>query len=313
MQYIKQEIETKTAFAPATVSNLAVGFDILGFPIDGIGDKVHLTRRDDKRIIIDEIISDADIPKIVEKNTATVALQYAQHELKLDCGFNVKIEKGIPLGSGMGGSAASAVAAIVALNGFLEQPLSNHEVAEYALKGEAISSGTMHGDNVLPCVFGGLVLIRDINPVSICQLPNPDIYCVLIHPHITVETRKAREMLKPELPLHDFVKQSANLATFMVALYENKPGLMRECLQDVLIEPYRSKLVKGFDVVKRAALDAGALGCSLSGSGPSMFAFAHDKEAANKISDVMQTCFAEQGVKADSHISEISQRGARLL
>jgi homoserine kinase len=310
MSILKNTIDSVTAFAPATVANVAVGFDILGFPISGVGDTVTLTRRDDNVIAIENIESTESLPFEIEKNTASVALKKLIQSLNIQTGFSINIKKGIPLSSGMGGSAASAVAVLVAFNHFLEQPLSPEKLAEFALHGEAVSSQHVHGDNVIPCLFGGLTLIRSLNPLNVLSLPIPDLYCVLVHPHLKLETKKSRDILKPELPLTDYVKQSANLATFISALYEKDYDRMASCLMDQLIEPHRATLVNNFFNVKGAALKAGAIGCSLSGSGPSVFAFCENNYQAKTIQKAMTENF---DVKTDSWITKIAPTGAYIM
>lgn len=299
-----------TAFAPATCANVAIGFDVLGFALAEVGDSVTLTRRDDNELVIESIESDESLPFAADKNTASLVIQKLCADLELNGGFSIHIKKGIPLSSGMGGSAASAVAALVACNAFLTKPLSAQELAQYALFGEELASGHQHADNIVPCIFGGLTLIHAVNPVEVVQLPIPDLYCVLIHPHLHVSTMQARKILKKELPLKDYVKQSANLSAFIAALYTNNLALLQKSMTDILIEPQRAQFVPGFYNIKQAALAAGALGVSFSGSGPSIFAFAKNKSDANIISKVMCEQLTSQDIAADSWISHISKQAA---
>ena len=197
MNKINESIQTVKAFAPATCANVAVGFDILGFAFETIGDYVTLTKRDDQKIIIESIISKETLPLVVNENTAFVVIEKLCRSLNLNIGFSIHIQKGIPLSSGMGGSAASAVAALVACNQFLASPLSLHELAHFALFGEQIASGEAHADNIIPCLFGGLTLIHSQNPMKVVQLPIPDLYCVLLHPHLQVSTREAIGKILP--------------------------------------------------------------------------------------------------------------------
>lgn len=199
MNKINSSILSASAFAPATCANVVVGFDILGFALETIGDQVTLTLREDKQIVIESILSHDPLPQEIQKNTASIVVQKLCKSLNLDIGFSISIQKGIPLCSGMGGSAASAVAALVACNHFLTTPLSSLQLAEFALYGEAAASGEPHPDNIIPCLFGGLTLIYSQEPLQIINLPLPDLYCVLIHPHIHVSTRRARGMLKRKL------------------------------------------------------------------------------------------------------------------
>ena len=315
---INLNIHAVTAFAPATCANVAVGFDILGFALENIGDEVTLTRREDNKIIINSInhidTSNSErLPFEINKNTASLVIQKLCQDLKINAGFDINIKKNIPLSSGMGGSAASAVAALVAFNKFLTTPLSSHQLAHYALFGEELASGQAHADNIIPCIFGGLTLICSHDPIEIIQLPIPDIYCVLIHPHLQVSTKEARKILKPDVPLKDYVKQSANLAGFISALYMQDLLLLKKSLMDIIIEPQRAQFVPEFYKIKEAAIKSGALGMSLSGSGPSMFAFAENKNTAEKISKAMQDQLKKSNINSDVWISRISKEAAHVL
>ncbi len=312
MNSINSNIHSVTAFAPATCANVAVGFDVLGFSFDSVGDYVTLTRRDDNKVIIEAIHSNEKLPFDTDKNTASLVIQKLCQDLQLNVGFSIKIKKEIPLSSGMGGSAASAVAALTACNAFLTTPLSSLELAHYALLGEELVSGQQHADNIVPCIFGGLTLTLSINPIEVVQLPIPDVYCVLVHPHLHVSTLHARNMLKSELPLKEYVKQSAHLAGFIAALYSNDMSLLQKSLTDVLIEPQRAALVPGFYKIKNAALEAGALGVSFSGSGPSLFALAKHQRDAEKISKVMREKLQGENINSDCWISRISKNAAHV-
>ncbi len=310
MNLIKSDIRTVTAFAPATCANVAVGFDIMGFAIETVGDTVTLAKREDKKIIIESIESSEPLPLEIEKNTASAVIQNILSHLQINQGFSISIKKGIPLSSGMGGSAASAVAALTAFNAFLEHPLSREKLVEYALIGEEISSGQQHADNIVPCLLGGITLIQSLDPLNVIALPIPGIYCVLVHPHLQVSTRQARSILKDSISLKDHVVQSANLAACIAAFYQKNIDLLQTALKDILIEPQRAQFVPGFYKVKEAALQAGAVGVSLSGSGPSMFAFAKTKQDAEAISSVMRQQLMLENIDSDFWISEISKNGA---
>lgn len=310
---LKSNINSLTAFAPATSANLGVGFDIMGLALDAVGDKVTITKRNDGQIIIEKINSITGLPLEPTKNTASYALSKMCEELGINCGFSMQIDKGIAMGSGMGGSAASAVAAVVALNGFLENPVSREKLIEYALYGEEIASGGKHADNVAPCVFGGVTLIRGSSPLEVINLPYPDLYCVIIHPHLQVETKSARGILSPTVEMKQFVHQSAELAATICALYTKDIELLRRSMQDLIIEPQRSKLVTGYYDVKNAALNAGAITATLSGSGPSLISFTISEESATIVRDAMIAAFAKHDVKADSWISPINPHGAYII
>ncbi len=310
---INEEIKTARAFAPATCANVAVGFDILGFALQQVGDCVTLTRRDDNKMVIENIQSKETLPTDTDKNTASFVIKKLCEDFKLDLGFSLNIEKGIPLSSGMGGSAASAVAALVAFNAFLEPALSREQLAHYALFGEAVASGQAHPDNIVPCLWGGLTLIHSVNPIGIVELPIPDVFCVLVHPHLHVSTKEARKVLTEKISLKDSITQSANLATFISSLYQTDINLLQKSLQDVLIEHQRAHFVPGFYDVKNAAVEAGALGVSFSGSGPSIFAFAKTEKEAEGIREAMVSQLQTKNIDTDSWISPISKEPARML
>lgn len=310
---IKDNLKVVSAFAPATSANMIVGFDILGFALDDVGDEVTLIKRNDGKIIIDQIEGCEELPLSSNKNTASIVLQKACADLGIECGFSLKIKKGIALGSGMGGSAASAVAALVAFNYFLQNPLSNEQLAYYALFGEELASGQKHADNIVPCIYGGITLTRSIDPVDVINLPIPDLKCVIVHPHLTVETRTARKILKPDIAIVDFVTQSANLASFISALYTNDIKLIKRSLNDVIIEPQRAHLVPGFYAVKEAAYNAGALACSFSGSGPTMFALSNTMADARQILAQISAVFAGLNIKTDTWISSINKSGGLII
>ncbi len=302
---------TVSAFAPATVANVAVGFDLLGFPIEGPGDQVSLTASSVTGI---RIKATGDVPLDASKNTATVGILEMISEFKLGCGVDVSIEKGIPLGSGMGGSAASAVAGVFAANELFGLNLPSSELLRYALLGESLASGASHPDNAAPCLMGGLVFSKSIEPARFIQIPVPGkIRVVLVHPHQRLDTRESRGVLRREVSLIDHIRQSANLGGFISGCYTGDLELIGESLKDVLIEPQRAALIPGFSSVKRAALEAGALGCSISGSGPSVFAWSSSEGVAEKIKRAMVTAFQAVGLASDSWISPVSPRGARII
>ncbi len=313
MLKINDKITSATAFAPATCANVAVGFDLLGFAVNVIGDEIILTRNDGSDIIIEQIESNEILPSNPDENVASAVIKRFCQEHKLPMNFSLHIRKGIPLGSGMGGSAASAVAAMVALNAFLSQPVDRAQLATYAIYGEEIACGHKHGDNVVSCLYGGMTLTRSLEPLDVIQLPVPDLFCILVHPKLRLDTQESRAILPNKLPLTTYVSQSANLASFIVALYENRQDLIKKCLHDVLVEPWRSRLVPGFIQVKNAALAAGALGSSLSGSGPSIFAFAPTEAIAKKVKIKMIEAFMNKNIESNGWVSRISDTGATLI
>lgn len=309
---------TVTAFAPATVANVAVGFDLLGFPIEGVGDRVTVSRTSSSGVKLLAITNASGgshgIPLDAEKNTATVGLIQMLKDVKANFGFEVSIEKGIPMSSGMGGSASSSVAAVFAANALLDQPFSLEKLFHYCMIGEAVASGGLHGDNIAPCLFGGLTLCRSIQPADIIHIPTPkDIFCVLVHPDIEVSTKESRGKLKKEIPLKDHVLQSAAMGGFIAGCFKNDIGMISRSFQDIIIEPQRASQIPGFLEAKAAALSLGAIGCAISGSGPSVFSWAKNKSDAEKISKAILAEFQKKGLTTESWISPVSEKGARLL
>ncbi|HEX2445091.1 MAG TPA: homoserine kinase [Vicinamibacterales bacterium] len=305
--------DTALAFAPASVGNVAVGFDILGHSVPVMGDRVRAIRIPDRSVRIAGITGVVtDLPLTAERNTAGMAVASLIERLGLDHGFELTIEKGIPLGSGLGGSAASAVAAVVAANALLAQPADPIDLLKCAIRGEAVASGTAHVDNIAPSLYGGLVLTVGIDEPIVRHIPVPDVVrCVLVHPHMELTTRASRGVLQRTTALSDVVWQQANLAGFLTGCFTGDVGLIRASMIDVVIEPQRKALIPGFDAVKDAALTNGSLGCSISGGGPTVFAWCEDAQAAS-VRDAMVRAFGSHGVASDAWIVQIENVGARL-
>lgn len=302
------------AFAPASTSNLAVGFDILGHPVGPAGDRVTAVRRDAAGVTIGAVTGCAGpLPTDAASNTAGVAVMRLLADHAPGLGVELLIEKGIPLGSGIGGSAASAVAGVVAANALLPAPLPAEALFPYALAGEVIASGAIHGDNVAPSLLGGLVLVRSADPPDVVPLPAPpSLRCVMVLPRQRLDTRAARAVLPSAVPLHDAIVQSANLAGVIAGCFSGDLALIARSMRDVLVEPHRSVLIPGFDAVKAAAMDAGALGCSISGAGPSVFAWCDGDEAAERARGAMVAAFARAGVAAEGWTCAVGGPGARV-
>jgi homoserine kinase len=300
-----------TAFAPASIGNIGVGFDILGHTIAGPGDRVTVRRIDADEVRITEIRhTTVELPREAERNTAGAALIALREQQRLPFGFEIELDKGIAFGSGMGGSAASAVAALVAANALLERPLAREALYPFALDGEAIASGGYHGDNVGAMLLGGIVLATADRLV---RVPAPQAWhCVLVHPDAALETRRAREALKGAYALTEFVAQSAHLALVLSGCYLGDTSLVRAGLRDVLVEPRRAPLIPGFARVKQAALDHGALGASISGAGPSVFAWFEDIAIATAAAPSMCAGFADAGLASESFVSPINGPAAEL-
>jgi homoserine kinase len=314
-------MRSATAFAPATVANVAVGFDILGFAFGSVGDVVTVTTADHASVRIKEILNDTGTPGALDvsldpaKNSATAGLIKLRDDLCLNFGFDVTINKGIALGSGMGGSAASAVGGMVAANSLLERPLPPLALLEYALLGEQAASGVAHADNIAACLFGRMTLVLSMYPIRYVSLPVPaSIITVLVHPRLRVDTHSARSILEPSVPLATHVRQSANLGGFIAGCFLDDLEMIRHSFSDLVIEPQRASLIPGFAEVKGAAMDCGAIGASISGSGPSVFAWVTSAEAAAQVRDAMVEAFrSHASVEVDSWISPVSQQGTTII
>ncbi|MBM4784011.1 MAG: homoserine kinase [Archangiaceae bacterium] len=300
------------AFAPASIGNVAVGFDMLGHSLSGYGDTATVRRTTDGRVRVTAIRGlVTELPRDAKANTAGRAL-LGLAKLRPGVGFEVELDKGIPLGSGMGGSAASAVAALVAANAVLEKPVSLETLYDLAMDGEAAASGSRHGDNVAPMLLGGLVIAPAKGaPVKV---PVPKgLHCALVHPHFVLETRKARAALKGAYELHDFVVQSEGLALLLAGCWTKNVDLIRRGFRDVLVEPRRAKLIPGFQRVKEAALDCGALGSSISGAGPSVFAWFESKAKATRAGAAMAEAFKSVKLEADVLVSKVDGPAAKVI
>lgn len=303
-----------TAFAPASIGNIGVGFDLLGHSIAGPGDHATVRRIDEPLVRIVAIDGDiegaAQLPLEAEKNTAGRALIALRETRGLAHGFELRLRKGIPLGSGLGGSAASCVAALVAANAILDEPLSRDELYPLTLVGEAVASGSAHGDNVAPMLFGGVVLATQARAIP---LSAPDLHCAAVHPHFVLETRRARAALSEPYPLADFVRQSEHLALFLTGLARGDRELIAAGLRDVLVEPRRAALIPGFAQVQAAAMANGALGSSISGAGPTVFGWFDSADQAAQAARAMQAAFAQVGLDSDAHLSPVNGPKAEVV
>jgi homoserine kinase len=304
-----------TAFGPATVSNVACGFDVLGFPIEEPGDFVT-ARFTASGVQIDDILGDGGrLPREAGRNTAGVAARAMLDAAGERRGVALTIRKGLPLSSGLGGSAASAAAAVVAVDALLGGQASIDTLLRCALEGEGLGAGGAHPDNIAPAICGGFVLVRHPNPPDIVRLPVPaGLTVVVVHPDLEIETARARALLGTSVPLADAVRQWANLGALVHGLHVCDYALISRSLEDSIAEPRRAPLVPGLAAIKRAAIDAGALGCSLSGSGPSIFALCRDRSVADRVAPAMTAAVAkETGVESQAYVSSISTRGAHVV
>ena len=305
-------------FAPATVANVAVGFDILGFAIDRPGDEIvarRTTAFTGVRIQAITGTGDKVLPTEVEKNTAGVAAQRLLEHLGMEnVGIELEIHKRMPFGSGLGSSAASAAGAAVAVNELLGAPLSREALLYFTVQGEEVADGSFHADNVAPCLVGGITLIRSNDTLDVHHLPVPEgLHVAVVHPEIEILTRDARAVLKDHVPLATAIKQMGSLASFITALYTSDISLLGRSLRDHMVEPQRKTLITGFDDVQRAALERGALGCSISGAGPSVFALCDSGYLAQSVGQAMQAAFRDHRVDSQLYVSPINQRGVEIL
>lgn len=310
-------VERVTAFAPASIGNLAVGFDMLGLALDGVGDRVEARRTDGDAVTIDAVYGlDGEphpyLPTDADSNTASIAARSFWQAHGDRGGAALTIRKGVPLQSGMGSSAASAVAAVVAVNGLLDEPLPAARLLMHALEGEKYASGGLHADNVAPSLLGGMVLCPESLLPDTVRLAVPDgISAVLLHPELQVNTAQARKRLLRSVSVPLWLEQQGYLAAFIAACAANDHALIARTLKDVVIEPQRAEAVSCFEAVRDAAMRGGAAGCSLSGSGPSIFALVTSARAGNVATSMEQACRA-MGIDCQSWVSSMSAPGARV-
>lgn len=308
-------MNTITVFAPATSANIGPGFDLLGVAIDGLGDTVTVRRHASPGVVIEHIEGDdGRLPREADKNTAGIAARETLRLLGVEDGVVLRLEKGLPLGSGLGSSAASAVAAAWAVNVLFGQPLSKEALLHPCLVAEA-SVGGWHADNVGPALLGGFLLIRSYDPLDIIQLPTPsNLFFVLVTPDYELLTQMAREVLPKSVSLKQHIANNGNLAALVAALFKNSPALLGRAVEDCIVEPARAPLIPGFAAVKAAALDAGALGCSISGAGPTLFALTDEREKANRIARAMQDAFQAHGhLSSRIHVAPVDTQGVRIV
>ncbi len=308
-------MKSVTVFAPATVANVACGFDIFGFAVNEPGDVAKVTLRENPGVEITRITGDdGKLPKAAEKNTAGFAALRYLETIKSQQGVSIELHKKMPLSSGLGSSAASAVAVLFAINTLFDNRLTKSELLSIALQSEKLACGAAHADNAAPALFGGFLLIRENNPPDIVELPVPEnLYCTIIHPEIEINTADARNILAPNVPLKDAVKQWANTAGLVAGLYRKDLTLISRSMNDYIIEPQRARLIPHFYELKKAALDRGALGCSISGSGPSLFALSNSQEIAQKIAGSMSAVLANYKICNQIYISTINTEGPKII
>jgi len=309
MNYVK-------AFAPANLTNVACGFDIFGFAVDEPGDVVEIRRRDTPGIVITDITGDEGrLPRDPARNAVTVVmLRLLEHLGNTEFGGEVVLHKNMPLGSGMGSSSASAVAGVFALNEMLGQPLTRQQLLPFAMEGERIACGSAHADNVGPSLMGGFLVIRSYQPLDVFAIPVPEnLYCTLVNPDIEVNTKDARFILRNEVSLKNAISQMGNVAGLIAGLMQEDYDLISRSMVDVIVEPIRSILIPEFNEVKQVAIAQGALGCSISGAGPSMFTLSKGRETAERVGKAMREKFAEADIDSKVYVSAINREGPKVL
>mgnify|MGYP000719454896 CR=1 FL=1 len=301
-------------FAPATVSNVGPGFDIMGFALNQPGDIVEVSLAKGNDIRIRKIYGSKVLPYNPSTNTATASIISLLKSLKIKVGLDVVIRKNMGIGSGLGSSAASSVAGVFAVNKLLNLKLSKSELLVHALNGELISSGTLHADNVAPCLFGGFVLIRSYDPLDVIKIDYPkNLFCTVIYPQIEIKTSEARKILDKKVDRSVAIAQTGNASSLITGLITNNIDLISRSMKDFIAEPKRAKLIPCYDQVRIAALSNGAINCNISGSGPSMFSFSTSEVDAKRIANVMKEAAQSLGLNSVTYISKINQRGPIVL
>tara|TARA_B110001450_G_scaffold68157_1_gene64394 strand:+ start:12311 stop:13240 length:930 start_codon:yes stop_codon:yes gene_type:complete len=300
-------------FSPATVANVACGFDVLGLCLDNVGDEMIIRKVDKKGIKITKI-KGFDLPFETELNVAGVSALTMYNTINPNYGFEIEIHKKIKPGSGIGSSAASAAGSVFGINEILGRPFNKTELIQFAIKGEALASKFEHADNLAPALFGGFTLVKSLTPLEILQIPSPhNLYATIIHPQIEIKTFESRAILPKKIKHQDAITQLANFGSLIHSLHTNNYELMRRSLHDVIIEPHRSKLIPHYNEVKNEAINAGALGSGISGSGPSVFSLCKGLETANNVKDAIKKMYSQTGIEFDTHVSRINTEGIKVL
>ncbi|WP_069660638.1 homoserine kinase [Arcticibacter eurypsychrophilus] len=308
--------ESIKVFAPATVANVVCGFDILGFAVDAPGDEVIMRRKAEPGVVITKITGDdGRLPMEASKNTVSASVQdYLSYIERTDIGVEIELHKKMPIGSGLGSSSASTVAGLFAINTLLDEPLTRMQMVPFAMKGEELACGSGHADNVAPALLGGFVLIRSYKPLDLIKLPFPEsLYCAIVFPEVDVPTRDARRMIRDKVLLKDAVTQWGNIAGLVTGLFMKDLDLIGRSMIDVLVEPVRSILIPDFYKLRDIAMRLGAISFGISGSGPSVFSFAKDKDTADKITIEIKKHLNALHIGCQTYVSPINGEGPRIL
>ncbi|MFD3001029.1 homoserine kinase [Pontibacter toksunensis] len=308
------EPEFIKVFAPATVANVCCGFDVLGFALDQPGDEVWVRKKDTPGVTISAIEGISGLSFDPEENVIGVVAQKILAALDAPCGVELQLRKGMPVGSGLGSSAASSAAAAYAVNEMLGKPFTTEELVVFAMEGERVASGSAHADNVAPSLLGGFVLVRSYDPLDIIPLGVPvELYCTCVHPLVELKTSLARSILKKEIPMQKAIRQWGNLAALMAGLLKGDYSLISRSLHDEIFEPERAFLIPLFKQAKHAAIDAGALGAGISGSGPSIFALSATEEGAQQVKRSIEQVYLSSGIELNAYVTQVPEQGARVI
>jgi len=300
-------------FCPATIANLSCGFDVLGLCLDTIGDEMIIRKSAEKGIWITKIVG-ANLPMEAENNVAGVAALALLEQTETDYGFEIEIYKNIKAGSGIGSSAASAAGAVFGINALLGNPYSRKDLVQFAMQGEKLASGSAHADNVAPALLGGFTLVRSYSPLDIIKIQSPEeMFATVIHPQIELKTSDARSVLKNNISLKSAIIQWGNVGGLIAGLYTKDYELIGRSLHDEIVEPVRSVLIPAFDQIKGTAMENGALGCGISGSGPSIFALSRGKATADKIATAISAIYSEMELPYETHVSKVNDEGIKQI
>ena len=300
-------------FCPATIANISCGFDVLGLCLETVGDEMIIRKSDVKGIKITKIVGE-ELPLETSKNVAGVAALALLDAIDYKFGFEIEIYKNIKPGSGIGSSAASAAGAVFGINELLGKPFKRKELVEFAMKGEAIASGSEHADNVAPAILGGITLVRSSAPLDIIKIESPsELYATVIHPQIELKTSEMRAVLQPMIPLKSAILQWGNLGGLIAGFYTSDYELIGRSLHDEIVEPLRGPFIPKFDVIKKTAIENGALGSGISGSGPSIFALSKGIETANRIAKAMLVVYEDMNMPFEIHVSKVNTEGVKII
>tara|TARA_R110000796_G_scaffold35017_3_gene90252 strand:- start:237147 stop:238076 length:930 start_codon:yes stop_codon:yes gene_type:complete len=300
-------------FCPATIANVSCGFDVLGLALDSVGDEMIIRKTKEKGIKITKLVGQ-NLPTETLQNVAGVAGLALLAACDYEGGFEIEIYKKIKAGSGIGSSAASSTGAVWAMNELIGKPFSPLQLVKFSMEGERLASGVAHADNVAPALFGGFTLVRSYNPLDIVKINTPnELYATVIHPQIEVKTSDSRRILKTTISLEDGIKQWGNVGGLIAGLFMEDYELIGRSLEDHIVEPIRSILIPGFDSIKQKALSSGALGCGISGSGPSIYALSKGEKNAKNVAQAMSEVYEKIGIDYDIHVSKINSKGIKII